>query len=509
MKRTVRGLLAGAALLASAGIALAAGSGNGVLNVSVNLNPISINPAKAAVGRLGTYLYPAYASLVETQADGTMKPGLATEWKLSDGNKKITFTLRQDAKFSDGEPVNADAAVKSINYWRGAGGPFSSLLSDVASVDKIGDYTFSVTVNNPNPDLATLFDAYHMAGDLISPKGVDNPDKLGTETLGAGPYMLDPSATVTNNTYTYVPNANYYDPSRIHWDGIVVKVISDPNAGVQALKTGQTDFLIADAITAKNYAATLGDGFHILHEREQWTGLVLMDRAGEVNPAMKDIRVRQALNYAMDRPAITKALFGDYGAPTGQLMGDGFVGYDPAFEQRYPYDPEKAKQLLAEAGYGSGLTITNILIGNPLNSSLTEVIAGQLRKVGVTLESTEMQGAAQMAPAMASKKYSASVFQIYYDKPFVAQAQLIQPSSVYNRLKYVDPAVNDLVSAAAVAAPEQQVEAWHRVYQYLIDEAWFLPVSAIDNVYLVSDKIEAPKIGQSIMIDLKNVQPNK
>ncbi|MDW8809985.1 ABC transporter substrate-binding protein, partial [Streptomyces scabiei] len=88
-----------------------------------------------------------------------------------------------------------------------------------------------------------------------------------------------------------------------------------------------------------------------------WAGLLLLDREGTVVKGLGDVRVRQALNFAVDRAAITKAVYGDYGAPVSQPQMPGYDGYSPEAAKTYPHDPDKAKKLLKAAGYGSGLTI--------------------------------------------------------------------------------------------------------------------------------------------------------
>jgi peptide/nickel transport system substrate-binding protein len=137
----------------------------------------------------------------------------------------------------------------------------------------------------PQPAVMSLFDAYFLSGDIISPKGLEKPDQLGSATFGAGPYKLDPASTISGKSYTYVPNEHYYDKSRIKWDKVVVQVFEDQNAGIQAMKAGQLKVLVSDPFTGNANAANLPADLRLVSDPVQWTGLVLADRKGSTSPS--------------------------------------------------------------------------------------------------------------------------------------------------------------------------------------------------------------------------------
>ena len=176
------------ATLAAPGAALAQ---DRVLTVGNPFSPLSMDPSLSGNGRAGTHLMPAYEPQIRVRADGSFEPALATAWALSADSKEATFTLRRDAKFSDGEPVTADAAKKSIEYWRNKKGPFTVNLANVTAIEVLDAHRFKIKLSSPNPALLNLFEAYWLAGDLISPKAPDKPDSLGTQTFGAGPCKQD------------------------------------------------------------------------------------------------------------------------------------------------------------------------------------------------------------------------------------------------------------------------------------------------------------------------------
>jgi peptide/nickel transport system substrate-binding protein len=485
-----------------------AAGGEQVLTVSNTFAPISMDPALSGNGRAGTMLQPAYEPLVRTNAKGELEPALAESWRISEDNKSVTFKLREDAKFSDGEPVNAEAAKKSIEYWVSKKGPFSVNLAALEAVTVDGEFEFTVSLNTPNPDLASMFNTYWLAGDLISPKALETPDVLGTETHGAGPYVLDTASTVTGKSYTYLPNENYYDPTQIHWDKVVISVYENQNSAIQAFKTGQLKFMVSDPITANANKAGLREGARIVSEPVQWTGLVLSDRKGEVNEPLGDVRVRQAINHGIDRALVTQALFGDFGTPSSQLQAEGFPGYDKATDEKYPYDPEKAKALLAEAGYPNGITVDLGYVNNTLNATQAQAIAGQLEKIGVKLNVTEVQNFGELNTRMAQKEFGAVILQSNSGTPFMAKFQTLDPNGSMNYYQSEDPELAALIAAAAAKPAGEAEEDWKKVHARVTDLAWFGIISALHVSYFVADGVEVPQPGQNLIIDMAVVKPS-
>jgi peptide/nickel transport system substrate-binding protein len=478
-----------------------------VLTVGSAFSPLSMDPALSGNGRAGVALMPAYEPLVRTRADGSFEPALATAWELSPDSTQATFTLRQDAKFSDGEPVNAEAVKASIEYFVGKKGPFTANLATLSKIETLDAYKVRFTMSLPQPNLISLFDAYFLCSDIISPKALATPDKLGTETFGAGPYKLDSAATITGKSYTFVPNEFYYDKARVAWDKVVISVFEDQNSGIQALKSGQLKLLVSDPFTANANAANLGPDARIIADPVAWTGLIICDRDGLVQPELKDIRVRQAINYAIDRKLIVKALFGEFAQPTVQLQNRGFMGHDEANETRYPYDPAKAKALLAEAGLPNGFELNVGYVNNTLSTFLTQAVAGLLKKSGIRVKSVEYQNFGAMNNAARQHGFASLIFNSNSSVPNLAKFQTLDPHGSLNFYNSEDPELTKLIAAASALQIDKAEDAWKKVYARVVELAWFAPVAAIDVCYFASKTIKAPQPGQSLVIDLVNVTP--
>jgi peptide/nickel transport system substrate-binding protein len=512
-RRTLAHLTATAAIGTAAALGLAAGPAHAqekVLTVGNPFAPLSMDPSLSGNGRAGTHLLPAYEPLIRVRADGSFEPALATAWEMSADSKQATFTLRTNAKFSDGEPVNAEAVKKSVEYWRTKkGGPFAVNLATVTAIDVLDPQRIRFTLSAPNPAFLNLFEAYWLSGDIISPKALANPDSLAKETFGAGPYKLDPAATVTGKTYTYVPNPHYYDKSRVTWDKIVLTVFEDQNSAIQAMKAGQVKLLVSDPVTGHANSGKLAKNMRVITDPVQWSGLVIADRAGTVNPALKDVRVRQTINHAIDRKLVAKALLGDFAEPTVQMQGKGFLGHDPANEAKYPYDLAKAKALLAEAGYAKGLDIKLAYVNNTLSRTMSQVLAGQFRKAGINATLNELQGFGAMLAAAANKQFDVLMFNSNSGVPNLARFQTLMPKGSLNFYGSEDATLTQLMDEAANLPLPKSEAAWKKVYAHVVDLAWFAPIAATNTVYFATDEVKTPKIGQSVVIDLINVAPAK
>jgi peptide/nickel transport system substrate-binding protein len=192
--------------------------------------------------------------------------------------------------------------------------------------------------------------------------------------------MLDSSATVAGSQYTYVPNPYYNNKSAIHFSKIIYKVISDPASALAALETGQVDATVGDPST---YAAAQAAGFKIAQAPASYFALHFMDLGGTIVPALANAEVREAMNYAINRAAIAKNILGASAKPTSELPMTS--GFDPKVANYYTYNPAKAKQLLAQAGYPNGFSFT-MIIGTAATTQvdLAQAVAQNLAAVGIT-----------------------------------------------------------------------------------------------------------------------------
>ncbi|MBU6265204.1 MAG: hypothetical protein KGM14_03305 [Actinomycetales bacterium] len=512
-KRILTGV-AVVAVAATAALGLTACSGSSApkkstetLTISAALQPNNLNPAISGNGRAGVALYPAYEPLVRTKADGSIEAALATAWKASDDLTSVTYTLRDGVKFSNGEALTADAVKNSILFFKNYKGfPYAANLNALSDITTNGNQV-TIKFSSPQPDIASMFNAAFNYGDIIAPAGIKNPDDLSKNTYGAGPYMIDASQTVSGSKWVYVPNPNYYDQSKIYWPKIELSYYADQNSAMQAFKSGQIMYMISDAVTANANGATLPAGAKVLFSPAQWTGIVFSDRSGAVVKPTGDVKVRQALNYATDKAAIAKALFGDYGKATNSLQVEGFIGYDKALDSAYPYDPAKAKALLAEAGYPNGFDITIAYVKNTLNQGQFEAIQSQWKQVGVNVSGYIMANVGEIAGLPSKGNIGGILAQSNSNTPFIAYNQPLAKNGSYNIYQSTNPELDKLYAAAVNAPQSGQEAAWKAVHKWVVDNAWFDVIAALPAVAFASSKVTAPVAGASLVTDIVNIVP--
>ena len=260
------------------GIAASASSGtNGVtiandsttLTIASATGPVSLDPAKNGQGfPIQYFTQLAYDPLIRTTATGGYAPELAIKWGyVGKGNRVFTLMLRPGVRFSDGTRLTAAGVKAYFNYYIHAGGPFASRFASIRSMTVTGPLSLRFDLNKPDPDLAINMTQDYVSGSVISSAAMKNPSQLGTNTFGAGPYVLDAGQTVAGTKYVYVPNKYYWNKSAIHFKKVQILVISDPSQTLAAMRSGQVDFALGNSNTA---AAASSAGLQVLTTPGLW-----------------------------------------------------------------------------------------------------------------------------------------------------------------------------------------------------------------------------------------------
>lgn len=485
LRRTTVAAVVAASVLA---VAACSGSGSGAkgsttLTIASTTAPISMDPTKAGNGiPLIWYMNLAYASLINRATDGTPEPGLATKWSYSADRMSFVLTLRSGVKFSDGTAMTANDVVAWLQHYKKSG-QFAAWLQNVSTITATGPLEVTLKLSKLDPLLPYGLDQDGVAGDVVGPKGLANTGALGSTTVGAGPYMLDKAGTIANSQYTFVKNPYYYDKSVQHYNKIIVKVITDQNSILSALRSGQVQ--VAQG-AATNAAAAKSAGLQVVSASSAMVGMYIADIDGKLAPALKDVRVRQALNYAIDRKAITNSVYGSFGTPTAQYVPKGIGGYVADLDNAYPYDPAKAKQLLAAAGYPHGFSFT--LVEQPGIDSgdlLAQAMVANWKAVGVNVTLKSIPSFADYVTALVVKKaYPATTFNFNYSVQLVDTQQLVTNPAVYNYLGYTDAKANALAVDQRKYDPQSAdgVKAAEAAETYMVQGAYAVPVSSVRSV---------------------------
>jgi peptide/nickel transport system substrate-binding protein len=464
------------------------------LRIGVQEEPLP-NPAEATEKGYWASIYfsLAYAPLIHQAPAGKLEPALATSWEYVEGggtpNSKFAMTIRKGAKFSDGEPVTAEAVVKWLDYFTETPGPFKEIFGKSPKFSASGEEV-TIEMSTPNPRLPVILsDGGPNVGFVVAPKAIENPKLLSKETYGAGQYMLDPSQSLHEDHSVYVQNPNYYEPSAIKFKEVEVKLIAEPASRLEAQQSGQLDVALGDVTTVESAE---GAGLNVLTVPQGVSFLVLDTKHGAA-PALKDIRVREAINYAINRKAIAEALIPKIGTPASSFL---LSDLDTGMENYWKYDPEKAKELLAEAGYSNGLTLPTITEGNYIGvfgDPLVRAVAKNLEEVGVKLEVTPY--ATDPAYAKDVFEFKAPVFnllQILSDTPTV-YSTYVAPGAVVNFFG-TNPEIVKLYNEGARA--KDPTPAWTKMWQVYTKEAYVVPLVVQPNIYYVSESIGGVEVSK-------------
>jgi ABC-type transport system substrate-binding protein len=477
-----------AAALALAGCGTGGGGGSvaaqdpDTLRIAISTPPATLDPALAGNGDPLQILYElAYDPLIYQLPDGSFAPGLATEWGfVGEGNTVFDLTLREGVTFTDGGELSAEGVKAYFEYY-GAVSGFGSRVQNFQSVEVTGPLSLRITLTEPNPQLAYMFTQDLGTGNVISPVALKDVAKLGTSTAGAGQYVLDEAKTVSNQTYVFTANPDYWDPEAINWKTIEVKVLANTAAALSAMRSNQVDYMFGSGKEAK----TAEDAGFVVTTQPYLFGFVsLLDRDGEVVPALGDVRVRQALNYAIDREALVSGLFGDYAEPSAQLLLPGADGYDESLEDAYPYDPEKARELLEEAGFGDGFTIPMAAFNlQPGETDVAQAVATYWEAIGVTTEVTVAQTINEYAQMLINKEAVSTVFE-YGGQPFYLVATQLLSPGFFNPFNSTDPEISALIAEGAAASAEDAPAIYKELQAEVQKEAWFASFASIDKVII-------------------------
>jgi peptide/nickel transport system substrate-binding protein len=449
-----------------------------------NFNPFDVNSFASQVDAKSLLYEPLFE--FDALKPGVIHPQLGTSYAWSNGGKTLTVKLRPGVKFSDGTALNAEAVKTWIAHEMKPGNGGASYLATLKSVDVTGPLTLTLKFSSPAPDLEMVFGQILALGMIGSPRAVQ-AGTLAKTTDGAGPYMLDSGATVSGATYTYVPNPYYWDKSAVHWSKVVVQVIASPTAALQALQSGQVQVAMDQPVTS--VPAATKAGLKYVDPLTLLLGLGILDRDGKIDKPLGNVQVRQALNYAIDRSALAKVLGSGYGIPITQMAAPGWDSYDAALAQAYPYDPAKARQLLAAAGYPHGFTLPVVSVAAVGQDLLANALEGQLSAVGITVKPDITTNDGAYFQAMSSGTYPAATLSFGELPAAFDYEDLYGPDAAFNPFKTDSTQLTALDGRLSSASAGAEPTIAEQMQALLVDQAWFVPVAATPLVVLYQSDV--------------------
>ncbi|MFC9701905.1 ABC transporter substrate-binding protein [Streptomyces sp. NPDC056943] len=475
MTRTIRTTVAAVGVAASLALSGCAESGAGkagssTLNIATLTFPQSLDPAHA-VGSALPFFQATYDTLVKREPDGTFTPMLATAWKYNGDRTELGLTLRDDVKFADGTAFDAAAVKANMERFKKGGGADAKWLNDLKSV-KVTDATH-VTLDLAQPNPAMLFYLSDAAGLMANPAAFPQADALKTTPDGTGPYRLVKSRTTIGTKWVYERNADYWG-EQLPYKNVTISFFDNETAIVNGLRTGQVNAALLQNAD-QQISAESDPRLKAAKQEFDFQGLLLFDRGGQITPALKDARVRQALNHAIDRESMLAAIRQGRGQVTTQVFGTDTKGYDKKLDTRYAKDPAKAKALLKEAGYAKGFTLKLPRISAIVNDALAASLTTDLKAIGVTLVWDDLDGGSAIQKVFKDRAYSGMVMNMgQSSSDWVVVNELVTPGA-FNMFGTTDPTVQRLLPQIQNGTDQAAQGAARALNEHLVTEGWFVP----------------------------------
>jgi peptide/nickel transport system substrate-binding protein len=383
------------------------------LVMAMTLEPPGLDPTVAPAAAIGEVVhYNIFEGLTKIAENAEVQPLLADSWTVSPDMKVFTFKLKSGVKFSDGTAFDS-ADVKYSFETYGGEKSLNKRKAVFANIEAIATPDpMTVTISLKNTDPTFLFSLGENTAVITAPESAGTN---ATQPVGTGPYKLE--NWVKGDSVTLVANPAYRNPGAVKLKTVKIRFMS-ADAMVTAMRAGDID-AVPIGITGENVREFEKDKrFKVTAGSTEGETMVIINNKRK---PFDDVRVRRALTYAIDRPAVIEAASAGYGKP----IGSHFPPHDPAYidlTRQYPYDPAKAKALLKEAGV-SNLEVTLRLPPPPYAKPIGEVVQAMLSQVGINAKIENVEWAQWLDATFKNKNFDLTVISHVEPNDFVKYAE--------------------------------------------------------------------------------------
>jgi peptide/nickel transport system substrate-binding protein len=444
--------LACVALLAAAASPALAQKKGGSLTVGVELDIPGFDPLKVGVYDTSANIAAAliFDTLTTLGNDGKAKPKLAVSWTHSDDLKTWTFKLRPDVKFQDGTPFNAEAVKWNFDRQKDPKNACrcAYYVSYITSIDAKDDLTVVFNLRDPAVDMPALLTRPDQNSSMHSPAAIQaKGDDYNRNPVGTGAFIV--KSWTAGDRMVLERNPNYWNKDEVRLDRVVLRPLPDSQSRFASLQSGETDVVWADEFEADNIAKAGKD--------KSLQVLVYAGSGAAVNaintkvPPLDDVRVRQALVMALDRPKLSQAITNGLARPASNPYGDG-SWVKCKDDGALPTDPVKAAALIKE--YGKPVSFKMMFTATPRGRANAQVFQQFWKKIGVDME-IEQADQATFPPRAFQRKFEIIGWRIVdFPDPDVQMFANFHSKSPLNLANYVNPELDKLLEHARVTPDE-------------------------------------------------------
>lgn len=424
----------------------------GEIVVGITQDLDSLDPHKAVAAGTKEVLYNIFEGLIKVDKDGNFIPAVAESYEISQDSMKYSFKLRPNVKFHNGKTVTAEDVIYSLKRVAGMletsdpEVPVVSAFSIISEINKTTD-GIEVVLKEPNSELIGFFTS------SIIPCDYDNQAKA---PVGTGPFKFVSYEPLVS--FIVEKNNDYYVNGTPYLDKVTFRITSGNDAAFLELMAGSIDIF---PYLTNEQAVQLNGKFDIE------SGTMNLVQALFLNNKVKpfdDPKVRQAICYALDRNEIINVVAGGKGEIVGTNMFPSFSKYyDASLTSTYNTDIEKAKQLLADAGYPDGISFTISVPSNyDFHVKTSQVIVSQLAKAGINAEIKLVEWASWLSDIYAGRDYEATVVGLDSQLAPSDVLRFYPSTSSKNFVNYSNPKFDEVYEKAKKAVDENEKAAYYR-----------------------------------------------
>jgi peptide/nickel transport system substrate-binding protein len=492
-------------LLAALLVAGCAPSPEGRIVYGLTLAPSGIDPHVNASSELGIPLTSVYDTLVyQDPESGAFVPGLAERWELSPDETIYTFYLRRDVTFHDGTPFNADAVrfnLARITSEGLASQKARFMLGPYQRAEVVDDYTVRIYLSEPFAPLLDALSQVYLG--MASPTAVEKwGDEYQLHQVGTGPFTFveyipgDHLLLRRNPDYAWGPEVYQHPTAQVN--EVEFRFFTDPTTRSPALETGEVD--VMGEVPPQDIARLeASDDFRI--EAVAIPGISLMFFLNTTRTPLDDIRVRQALLYATDREAIVSTIFRDTSPVAYGPLSAVTFGYDPSVEGTYLHDPDRAADLLEEAGWsdtdgdgfrdreGAPLILDMVLMGWGYMPEVGQLMEAQWGELGIGVGSRVVSYPEALSIA-GEGEHHLIPFTLSGSDPDILR-KFFDSEATFNWSLVQDPELDGwLETGASISDQERRLELYSLVQERVMDQALVIPIRDYVNLNGVNGRVQ-------------------
>ena len=454
----------------------------------------SLDPHKAVAAGTKEVMFNVFEGLMKPTPEGDLIPAVAEKYEISDDQLTYTFTIRDGIKFHNGDPVTAEDVGESLARCKNGGdGIFEvEAFSNIQHIETADSRSISITLGEPDSEFLSYLTA------AVLPAGYDGQD---TAPVGTGPFKFVSRAAQDN---IVLERFDDYWGEKAYLDKVTYKIIENADSILMSLQSGAVDLF---AHLTSTQVAQLGDEFNI---EEGTMNLVQAMYLNHAEKPFDDVRVRQALCYAIDRQQILDLAFDGYGSLIGSSMYPAFGKYfDDSLTNYYTYDVEKAKALLADAGYPDGFAMTITVPSNyQPHLDTAQVIVEQLKQVGITAEILPVTWESWLNDTYMGRQFQATVVGV--DASTMTARALLErfTSTAGNNFINYNNAEYDAIFQAALAAADDaaQTAAYKQAEANLTENAANVYIQDLADLVAIRKGLTGVRFYPIYVLDLSGIR---